>query len=150
MLSTCPLPRRVLRGGGRLATVPAVLLVLALAACSSATPQKRAHQSLDTIATTVDVAMKTAAGLYAEGRAWDESARVWRVVAPSRVLVTQETWDKLAGIHEKYRVAGKAAAIAIRAAGPHLRDPEAFLLDVQAAASEVMALVTLLKMGRLE
>ena len=125
-----------------------VLLLVALVACVSATPQKRAAQGLDTLQTSVDIGMKTAASLYKEGRVYDP-AGAWRVVSPADVLVTDETWTKLATLHEKYRLAGKAAAIAIRAAGPNLKDPAAFLFDVQQAASEVMALVTLLQQGRL-
>lgn len=148
--STRPLPRRVsLLGGGRLAAALALFLVVLLSACVSATPQKRAAQALDTVATTVDVGMKTAASLYKEGRVYDPSG-VWRVVSPDDVLVTDATWLKLADAHEKYRRAGKAAAIAIRAAGPNLKDPEALLFDVRAAGGEVMALITLLQQGRLK
>jgi hypothetical protein len=123
------------------------LFVVALVGCVSATPQKRAAQALDTIATSVDVGMKTVASLYKEGRVYDPSG-VWRIVSPEDVLVTDATWLKLADLHEKYRRAGKAAALAIRAAGPNLANPDALLLDVQAAASEVMSLVTLLQQGR--
>lgn len=137
-------------GGGRLlSALPALFLILAISACVSATPQKRAAQALDTVETTVDIGMKTVASLYKEGRVYDPSG-VWRVVSPDDVLVTDATWLKLADIHEKYRRAGKAAALAIRAAGPNLKDPEALLFDVQAAGGEVMALVTLIQQGRVK
>ena len=123
----------------------AAALLLTLSACVSATPQKRAAQALDTIATSVDAGMKAAAALYKEGRAYRDGA--WIVVNPSAVYVTDAQWTKLAELHEKYRRAGKAAALAIEAAGPGLSDPDLFLRDVSALAAEVKEFIALLNVG---
>jgi len=145
-------PARRVEGAGvsilkhRVNAALALVVVLSLTACVSATPQKRAYQALDTIATTVDGGMQVAAALYKEGRVYDPAGK-WVIVSPADVLVTDAQWDKLAGIHEKYRLAGKAAAISIKALGPDAHDISAILSDVNAAATEVLALIELFKKG---
>lgn len=124
----------------------ALVVVLALSSCVSATPQKRANQALDTVATAVEAGMQVAAALYKEGRVYDPAGK-WVIVSPDDVLVTDAQWVKLADAHEKYRLTGKAAAITIKALGPDAHDISAILVDVNAAAKEVLDLIALFKRG---
>ncbi len=142
--------RSLLRRRGVLLSraLPALFLALALVvvvACTAATPQKRAAQALDTVAVSVDAGMKGAAAIYKEGRVYQDEK--WVVSDPTAVLMSDAEWTKLADLHEKYRRAGKVAALAIEAAGPGLADPDLILKNVKAAADEVMAFIALVRGG---
>lgn len=126
------------------------LLIAILAACAPATIQKRAAQTLESIAIPVDGGMHAAAAWYKEGRLYNPENGVWTIVSPEDVLLTDQDWSELGAVHEKFRRAGKLAAIAIRATGPALGDREALLADVSAAAKEVLALIDLFRAKRKE
>ena len=127
----------------RLTGLLLAFLIAGAAACAPATVQKREAQTLDSIYIVVDSAMKAAATFYKEGRVYDPQAGAWVVVSPDDVLLTDQQWADIGVVHEKYRRAGKVAALVIKNLGPTAGGQAALLADVRLAADEVVALINL-------
>ncbi len=121
----------------------AVVLLL-LAGCATATPERVAYNSLATIAKTVDTAMAVAGDLYREGRAPD-STGAWVVVDASKVRITDEQKAKILDLFATYQKAALTAAEALKAwTATKQGSYEAALEPVQAAMWNLKAFISAL------